>query len=225
MGQAIGEVLPSAIGVAISPVSIITLILLLLTARARSNALTFLIGWISGLAVVGAIVLLADDAAAAEAEDELSTASSAIEVVIGAAFLLFAVWRWKSRPKLGKEPETPKWMSSIDSLTPVMAFGLGVLLSGLNPKNFSLTLTASLAISQAALNGVESAISLVAFIAIASASVAIPVLLYFAVGARSEEVLNRWKSWLTENNAMVLFGLFLILGVALIPKGVAGLAS
>lgn len=225
MGQAIGEVLPSAIGVAISPVPIITLILLLLTARARSNALAFLIGWIAGLAVVGAIVLLAADAAAAEAEDELSTASSVIEVVIGAAFLLFAVWRWKSRPKLGKEPETPKWMSSIDSLTPVMAFGLGVLLSGVRPKNFLLTLTASLTIAQAGLNSVESGTSLVAFIAIASAPVAIPALLYFALSARAEEILNRWKSWLTENIATVLIGASLVVGVALIPKGVAGLTS
>jgi hypothetical protein len=37
MGQAIGDLLPSAVGVAISPVPIIAVILMLGTPRARSN--------------------------------------------------------------------------------------------------------------------------------------------------------------------------------------------
>jgi hypothetical protein len=38
MGQAIGEILPLAVGVALSPVPIIAIILMLGTPRARSNA-------------------------------------------------------------------------------------------------------------------------------------------------------------------------------------------
>ena len=42
MGQAIGEVLPFAVGVAISPVPIIAVILVLFSARARVNGPAFL---------------------------------------------------------------------------------------------------------------------------------------------------------------------------------------
>ena len=56
MGQAIGEALPFAIGVAISPVPIIAIILMLLSTRAGANSAAFLAGWVLG--VTGASVAL-----------------------------------------------------------------------------------------------------------------------------------------------------------------------
>ena len=65
MGQAIGDLLPSAVGVAISPVPIIAVILMLGTPKARSNGPAFAVGWVIGLIVVSVIVLLL----AGDAED------------------------------------------------------------------------------------------------------------------------------------------------------------
>ena len=48
MGQAIGDLLPAAIGVAISPVPIIAIILMLGTPKARSNGPAFAAGWVLG---------------------------------------------------------------------------------------------------------------------------------------------------------------------------------
>ena len=52
MGNVIGDILPMAIGVAISPVPIIAVILMLFTHRAKPNSMAFLGGWILGLAIV-----------------------------------------------------------------------------------------------------------------------------------------------------------------------------
>jgi Sap, sulfolipid-1-addressing protein len=52
-GWAIGQSLPLAIGVALSPISIVAVVLLLTTPRARANGPAFLLG----LGVVGAVVL------------------------------------------------------------------------------------------------------------------------------------------------------------------------
>jgi Sap, sulfolipid-1-addressing protein len=57
MGAAIGQSLPLAIGVAVSPMSIIAVVLLLTTPRARANGPAFVLGWLLGLGVVGAVVL------------------------------------------------------------------------------------------------------------------------------------------------------------------------
>jgi len=57
MGQAIGGSLALAVGVALSPVPIIAVVLMLTTRRARANGPLFVLGWLAGLAVVGAIVL------------------------------------------------------------------------------------------------------------------------------------------------------------------------
>jgi hypothetical protein len=56
MGGAIGDILPLAIGVAISPVPIIAVILMLFSKKAKGNSLAFLVGWVLGLAIVGVIV-------------------------------------------------------------------------------------------------------------------------------------------------------------------------
>ena len=52
MGQGISEVLPFAIGIAISPVPIIAVILILFSTRARVNGPAFLLGWVVGIAGV-----------------------------------------------------------------------------------------------------------------------------------------------------------------------------
>jgi hypothetical protein len=49
--------LPSAVGVAISPLPIVAVVLMLVTARGRVNGPAFLLGWWVGIAVVGTIVL------------------------------------------------------------------------------------------------------------------------------------------------------------------------
>jgi Sap, sulfolipid-1-addressing protein len=54
MENALGSILPQAIGVAISPVPIIAVILMLFCQRTRSNGTAFLIGWVLAL-VVGSI--------------------------------------------------------------------------------------------------------------------------------------------------------------------------
>lgn len=60
MGQAIGEVLPMAVGVAISPVPIIAVILMLFTDRARRDSLAFLLGWLVAMALaLGVLIAVA----------------------------------------------------------------------------------------------------------------------------------------------------------------------
>ena len=57
MGAAIGQILGSAVGVAISPMPIIAVILMLFSKKATVNSLSFLFGWLLGLGGVGMIVL------------------------------------------------------------------------------------------------------------------------------------------------------------------------
>src|SRR5215204_1252750 len=58
MTSVVGEILPLAIGVAISPIPIIAAILMLLSPRAKSMSVAFLIGWIVGIVVAVAVFTL-----------------------------------------------------------------------------------------------------------------------------------------------------------------------
>ena len=73
MVDAIGEVLPWAVAVAISPIPIIAVILMLFTPKANTNGPAFLVGWVVGLSlVVGIIYSLADGTDAATDPDAAS---------------------------------------------------------------------------------------------------------------------------------------------------------
>jgi len=224
MGGAVGDILPLAIGVAISPVPIIAVILMLFSGKARSNSLAFLIGWIAGLAAVGAIALLLGNTADIGTSSGPSRGAAVIRLVLGLLLLFGAFRQWRKRPKKGDEPQMPKWMAGIDAFTAGKSLGLAALLSGVNPKNLALTLAAAMAISQAGLSGVEPWIGLLIFVVISSLTVAVPVLTYQLAGEKAESTLDDWKTWLTANNAAVMAVLFLVFGFVLIGKGIGGLS-
>jgi len=225
MGGAIGEILPLAIGVAVSPVPIIAVILMLFSKRAVINSAFFLVGWVLALAIVGAVVLLIADPQESSGGDEPSTAGSIIRLVLGILLLLLAIKQWRSRPKEGESPKMPKWMDAIDSFTPAKSFGIAALLAGVNPKNLGLTLGAAMAIAQVNLSGIESAISMAIFVAIASISVALPVILSMVMGEKASTTLGDWKQWLIHNNATVMFVLLLVIGTVLVGQGIRALTS
>ncbi len=225
MGNTIGEILPLAIGVAISPVPIIAVILMLFAERARSTAPAFLGGWVLGLAVAGGIILAIADQVDYDPDSGPTLAASIVRLLLGLLFLAFSSRQLQRRPEPGQEPEMPRWMSAIDAFGPGRALGLGVLLSGVNPKNLALTLGAALTIAQAPLSGTEAAISLVVFIIIASLSIGIPVLIYLVMGERAKRVLDSWKDWLIANNATVMFVLLLVFGMVLVGRGISGLTE
>ena len=223
MGQAIGDLLPSAIGVALSPVPIIAVILMLGTPKARSNGPAFAIGWVIGLVAVSVIVLLL----ASDADDTDSGASTAVDwikLLIGLLFLLMAIKQWQGRPKEGQQAEMPKWMDAIDGFTAPKSVGLGILLSGVNPKNLALTLAAAASIAQAGLSGGESAIAVAVFVIIGSLTVAGPVLYYLLVPS-SAGLLGEIKQFMSAHNAVIMFVLLLVLGGKLLGSGIAGLTD
>jgi Sap, sulfolipid-1-addressing protein len=226
MGKAIGEVLPLAIGIALSPVPIVAVILMLFTPRARANGVAFLVGWAGGLLVVGGVVLAlagATDVATDDGGGE-STTSGWVKLVLGIALLLLAARSWRSRPAEGTEPELPSWMRALDSFTAIKSLATAVLLSSVNPKNLALLLAGTATISSAGLSGGEEAGVLVVFVAIASLSIVAPVAAYVALGDRAEAALTPAKDWLARNNKAVLSVILLIFGAKLLGDGIAILA-
>jgi hypothetical protein len=127
-----------AVGIVLSPIPIVAVVLMLTTARARSNGLAFVAGWLLGLAVVGAVVLGIAGGAGSYSSGEPATWVSRLKIALGVLFLAMAVRQFQSRPAPGQEAPLPKWMARIDQFKAPMALGLGVLLTAFNPKNLPL---------------------------------------------------------------------------------------
>ena len=224
MQQVIGELLPLALGIAISPIPIIAIILMLITPKARSNGLAFLLGWMAGILIVGGIALVVADVAGLSTGSEAASQSQAvIKLVLGLLLLVVAARQWRSRPKPGEEASLPKWMQTLDTFTPVKSFGVAALLSGPNPKNLALNLAAMSIVATAGLSTANQVVALLVVVVIGSLTIIAPLVVYFAGGEKSTEILGGWKSWLSENNAATMAVLLLVLGVALVGQGISGL--
>jgi hypothetical protein len=222
MGAAIGAILASAVGVAISPVPIIAVILMLFSGAATRNSVAFLVGWIVGLLGAGMVVL---GVGFAENEDGPTTVGGVIKILIGVLFVVLGVKQWRSRPGPGEEAQMPAWMASIDDFTMGKSFGIGLLLAGVNPKNLGLTIAAASTISAAGLSSGEELTVLVIFVVLASLTVAVPVIANLIAGEKAAPTLNTMKTWLIHNNATVMAVLLVVLGAKVLGDGIAIVAS
>jgi len=224
LSQALGGLLPSAIGVALSPVPIIAVILILGTPKARSNGTVFALGWVLGLVVVSTVVLLTLEGAS-NPNSDTATGVNWFDVFVGGLFLAMAARQWRGRPRKGDEATMPKWMSSIDSFGAGKSGALGVLLSGVNPKNLALTAAASASIAQAGLSTGDNAIAVAVFVVIGSLSVVGPVLYYLVAPERAAASLAGVKEFMSQHNAVIMMVVLLILGLKLLGNGIGGLGS
>lgn len=222
MGEVIGEILPTALGVAISPVPIIAVILMLLAPRARSASIAFFAGWVVGVAVVLAIMIALVGPSGGEADDP-STLAAVLKLILGAAALFLAAHQWRTRPRQGTDPQLPAWMKAVDTMTSGRAAGLGILLSAVNPKNLTLCLAGGATIGGAGLSLGQNLVAGAVFVVLASLSIGAPVIGYLIVSDRLRAPLEELRGWLTLHNAAVMTVLLLVIGVALVGKGIAGL--
>lgn len=224
LSQAIGGLLPSAIGVALSPIPIIAVILILGTPKARSNGSAFAVGWVLGLVVVSTIVLLTLGGDSNPSSDT-ATGVNWFDVVLGVLFLAVAVRQWHGRPRRGEEATMPKWMASIDGFGTRRSAAFGALLSGANPKNLALSAAASASIAQAGLSTGQNTIAVTVFVVIGSLSVAGPVLYFLAAPQKAGASLVGIKEFMSHYNAVIMMVVLLLLGMKLLGTGIAGLGS
>jgi hypothetical protein len=224
MGQGISEVLPFAIGIAISPIPIIAIVLILFSNRATVNGLSFLLGWVLGLAVVSTAVYLFADAANAATDSTSSDSISWGKVLLGVLLLSLARRNFAKRPTPGQPEELPKWMATVETITPVKAIGLAIVLAVVNPKNLILAVGAAAGLGQLGLSTGDAVVALIVFVAVSSLSILFAVSYELLGGERAHQTLDHMKEWMTAHNHAVMAVLFLVFGVVLIAKGI-GLLS
>jgi threonine/homoserine/homoserine lactone efflux protein len=225
VGEAIGGSLPLAVGIALSPMPIVAVVLMLTSRRAKVNGPLFVLGWLIGLGIVGVIVLVLSGASGASSSGSAGTGESWIKIVLGVLLLLIAARLFRNRTPGESNHKTPGWMATIDKTSPIAAGGLGVGLAAANPKNLVLAVGGAAAIAETGISSGQQAIAFVVFALIATLGVGIPVVIYFAMGERSEKVLASLKDWMSSHNDVIMIVLCLIIAAKLIGDGITGLSS
>lgn len=212
------DLVPLAIGIAASPFSVIPVILLLLTPRALATSSSYLVGWVVGIAAVATAFVFF--AGVIGTRNYTPTWISWTRVGFGAVLVALGIRRWLRR---NAPADPPKWMSALESVGPGRALRLGLLLAVANPKIFLLSAAGGLAIGTVDQTPYGVAGSVAIFTALASSTVAIPVVLFAILRARILPPLATSRDWLLRNNAAVMAVVFAVIGIALAAKGIAEL--
>ncbi|WP_035795010.1 GAP family protein [Kitasatospora mediocidica] len=225
MGNAIGQMLASAVGIAISPIPVIAIVLMLATARGRANGVAFTLAWVLTLGVVSTVVVLAGDGGGAHTTGGPATWTSWVKLALGALFVLLGVKQWTGRPKEGQAAELPGWMRTIDSFSPGKAAGLAVVLAGLNPKNLVLAVGGALSIASSTAGAGGKTVATVLLVLIGSLCTLLPLGVYLLGGERAAGTLQSWKTWMAAHNGAIMTVLLLVLGAKYVGDALSALTG
>jgi len=215
----LAELIPLALVVALSPLSIIPGVLVLHSPRPRPTGLAFLAGWIVGLAAVTQVFVEVSNVLGGGLDKPPSWASW-VRIVAGAALVAFGVYKWFTR---ARSEHSPRWMSSFAKITPGKALVTALVLVVANPKVLFMCAAAGLAIGTEGLGRAGAALGVLYYVAIAASTVALPVLAYAVSGDRLHQPLTRLKDWMEAQHAALVAGILIVLGLLVLYKGLRGL--
>lgn len=223
MEKVIAALAPLGLVAAFSPVSIIAVIAVLFSARARVNGPVFLVGWMASLSLVGSLLLGFGSFAGASADVKPSLVVEIVKLAVGGLALWFAIHKWRTRPRRGEEPPMPGWIARVDALTAARTFLVAVALAApINPKSLLAVIAAVAVIGNSNLNFAQSWFALAVFVVCASLSIIIAVLSYFIAGQKAERSLTVVRDWLIRNDAVTMTILFGIGGALFLFMGIVG---
>jgi len=218
-GSVLTGLVPLALVIAISPLSIIPAVLVLQAPRPRPSSLAFLAGWLFGLAALTAL-FVAGSGVLGGMHKSPPTWASWLRLALGSALIVFGIYRWLTRHR---HTESPAWMRSFATISPTRAGITGLALVVVRFDVLVMCLVAGLAIGTSQLSVAGELICAAFFVAVSASTVATPVLAYAAAGHRLDDTLARLKDWMEKNNAALLAAILVLIGLMVLYNGIQAL--
>lgn len=215
-----GWVIP-AVGVALSPLPILTMLLVLGGRRPVFHGAAFWIGWTIGVAAPTIAFVVAAERSAAI--DDQHAAIAVAEIAIGVVFLAVAA-RLAFGPRLPgprRSDASPRWLDAFDRSGPFRAAALALILSAGNPKNLALMLAAAVGIAQ---DG-RLAVSAVGFVAVAVSTVTLLLVGYAAFTDRARSTLSSIRRAVARNDRRIAMVVGLVVGAFFLADGLRSLLT
>ena len=222
MGTLVAEV--AALGLAVaftSPVSVVTVIVLLSMPSGRRRAIAFVCGWLIAIAGIGAIaifVLHGQDFSSKHSTP--SRAASALEILLGSLLLLWAVVAYRRRKPSKESVAEPKWLSRVEGTHWLLAVAVGAIML-----SYALSLAAASEILKANVSRVDAGVAIAVFALTSILTVAAPIVVALVAPDRAAQRLEAWKTWLLGNSRAVALVTLMIVAAALVFRGVHDLIA
>ncbi len=214
---------PLGLGVAVSPLPIVAVLIMLISNRARPGSITLALSWVFGnIVAIGLAVYFAGLVPAPRHGLDLGT-EGVFTLLLGIGLLTMGILSRRGRRNSAEPDRPPSWVNSVDHLSPLGAGVVAFTNATTSPKNLALAISAGRLIANSGVREPGMMVGAVWYVALASLSIVVPVVLYFVGGEQSVVILRRWRELVTANAAAVMEITLFVLGIGMSVKGLYNL--
>jgi hypothetical protein len=205
-----------AIGGSVAPPLLLLTILFLSSQRPLPNASALALGYFTTCAVIGISGLLLFGGA----ESTVATVGRIISATVGALLIILGLRSMLDSSDPDASP--PRWMESINAMSPPRAFGFGMALFPLQVKNLAIFVACLNLIIASSLRPRGSIVALMLVLVIFAIPVLVLMGLYAAVPQRATTMLGSFQAWMGRHNRAITVALCFVLGTFFLLRGFLG---
>ncbi|MFJ3033542.1 GAP family protein [Curtobacterium pusillum] len=216
----IAALVPGAVGIALSPLPVASVVFLLGHRRGYGSAVACAAGWMAAVAV--ALVIAVSVGEQLPAPTDGPPVQALVALVTSVVLFVLAAWQWVRRRLPDGSPASTRWADAMEALGPGHAFGLGALLF-VSPKSVVLAFAAGLTLGDADPRAAPTVVVGAVFVLASGVVVLLPVVLAVALGPRAERPLEAMRSWIARWGVHALVVVLVVLGVVQLVIGLTGL--
>src|SRR5215213_3434802 len=215
-----GDLLPGLIVLAfsgsIAPPLLLLTILFLGSRRPLLNAAALALGYFTTCAVIGisGLVLFGG------AQSIVSTVGRVISATIGALLIVLGLRSLLASPD--PDVSQPRWMQSINAMSPPRAFGFGTALFPLQVNNLAIFVATLNLIIASSLSPRGSIVALMLVLVVFAIPVLVLIGLYAAFPHRASTMLGSLQTWMRNNNRSITVVLCFVFGAFFLVRGLSG---
>ncbi len=221
MDYLIASLLPFIIGSALVPIQNIINILLLKRPRQGVLMATAYVGGMTCMRLLQG--LLFGLIFVKEEGGGKSPVVLTLQLVLGILLLVTAYKQWRKEDDPDSPP--PKWLTMMDSLSPLKAFGFGFGILLISGKAWVFTLGAIGIIDAAQLGQPSGAIAYLLFVILAESLLLLSIIFRVIIPKKSKAILEKASAWLTRNNRQIVMIVSLVFGLLFLYQGASGLLN
>jgi hypothetical protein len=219
-GQLLVRLLALGLLTSVTPWGIVAVIVLLSARSGPRGAIAFVAGWIASILLVGGLIIGLYKGEHSEPGAAAGNAMLGVQLVLGVLLLALATRKWSGRSAVDPNASEPRWLTALDRMRPIVAFGLGMFWV-----NLVFVVAAALAVADAKLTRSGAVAAYLFYALLATLGVATILIVYYSNPDRARERLANMRSWLARNNTGVVASVFAVIGLVFIARGLIGLAT
>ena len=215
----LSTILLPALAMALSPWSIMAMVMMLESKNGIRKAVWFNLGWTIPLVISSLSIVVLINNVDFDGGSGPSDTVGILRIVIGVGLLLMAIRMWHQARDPNRKGKPPKWMSRIKDMTPARGFFLGLTLYLINFRNFALVILAMSNILAADRGLPYVVIAWLVFLGLAGSTHWLPIWRFRSAPEETRVSLRSWNQFLSEHTVILVIMPMIIIALWQIEGG------